>query len=77
MIASSSSASFVHGKSRSRHNASHVRSTHVSKDRNASYGPSFSYRTFDASYVLIVNIVKLLLLMWDLTAIIVRLAFGC
>ena len=49
MIASSS-AYDAHG--RSRHNVSHVRSTHVSKARNASYGPSISYCTFDSSYVL-------------------------
>jgi hypothetical protein len=49
MIACSSS-SFAHG--RSRRNVSHDRSTHVPKARNASYGPSISYRMFDASYVL-------------------------
>jgi hypothetical protein len=50
MIASSSS-SYVHGRSRSSRNVHHVIS-YVPKTRNASYGPSISYHTYDASYVL-------------------------
>jgi hypothetical protein len=46
----SSSSSFVHG--RPRRNISHARSIYVPKARNASFGPSISYRTYDASYVL-------------------------
>jgi hypothetical protein len=49
MIASTSS-SFAHD--RSRQNVSYARSIHVPKARNASYSPSISYHTFDASYVL-------------------------
>jgi hypothetical protein len=49
-MVASFSTSVAHG--RSRHNVSHVRSTHVLKARNASYGPSISYCTFDASYLL-------------------------
>jgi hypothetical protein len=50
MIASSS-GSYAHSRSRPRRRASHVVS-HAPKDRNASYGPSFLFHTFDASYVL-------------------------
>jgi hypothetical protein len=52
MIASSSIVSFAHGRSRLRHNVAHARSCNVPKARNASHGPSISYRTSDASYVL-------------------------
>ena len=52
MSVSSSSASFVHGKSRTRHNDFHARIIHVPKVRNASHGHSISYSTYDASYVL-------------------------
>jgi hypothetical protein len=52
MIASSNSVSHAHGRSRPRHNVAHARSSNMPKAKNASYGPSILYRTFDASYVL-------------------------
>jgi hypothetical protein len=52
----SSSSSFAHG--RSRPNVSHTRPISVPNTRNASHGPSISYRTFDASYVLYFKSVK-------------------
>jgi hypothetical protein len=47
MFASSSDSN----RSRTRRRASHVVSD-MSKDRNASHGPSILFRTFDASYVI-------------------------
>jgi hypothetical protein len=50
MIASSS-ASYAHSRSGPRRRASHI-VFHVTKNMNASHGPSILFHTFDASYVL-------------------------
>jgi hypothetical protein len=50
MIVISSRSSVAHD--RHRRNISHARPIHGPKARNASFGPSISYRNFDASYVL-------------------------
>jgi hypothetical protein len=50
-VTTSSSSSHAHGRSRHRRHACYV-VCHVPKIRNASYGPSILYHTFDASYML-------------------------
>lgn len=50
MIASSSQLSVTHG--RYRHNIFHDKPIHVSDARYVIFGPSISYRNFDASYIL-------------------------
>jgi hypothetical protein len=49
----SSSSSHVHGRSRPRHHVHHVVSN---VPRNASNGPTMLYQTYDASYVLSINL---------------------
>jgi hypothetical protein len=51
MIASSSTSSLAHGRSRPRRHAHHVVS-HAPKTRNASYGHFVSFCMVDASYIL-------------------------
>jgi hypothetical protein len=50
MIASSSQLSVTHG--RYRRNIFHDKPIHVSDARYVIFGPSISYRNFDASYIL-------------------------
>jgi hypothetical protein len=71
VLASSSDTS----RRRTRRHTSHVIS-HVTKDRNASDGPSILFHTFDESYVIHSKKIELLLQMWDQNARKVKYAFG-
>jgi hypothetical protein len=71
MIAYSSRPYFDHGRHRPRHHAHNV--SYAPKTRNASHSIYILLLMLSACFI--VKIVELLLLMWDLNAIRVKLAF--